>query len=246
MPRISKIRSQTLQYFKNNFIGIETEDDARALHYARNDGQLSSISYVDVVRGKFKKVSEAQSALHQLGAGNADNTKWVSKNGKQEYVFRYEKGSDSFLMDTSPLNQGTFNFVPTSRNPQGHKKADIYPWILWGNSEDDTRYTPKERNDLFKEALKDGLLDAIIGFDKPKRGGGGDDSWVGNGKTIKYIGGSGKDTVSYERSGTAVTANLKKGFGYDGHARDDKLVSIENLTGSRYSDIFVGDKKVMN
>jgi hypothetical protein len=65
-------------------------------------------------------------------------------------------------------------------------------------------------------------------------------------------GGAGTDTASYAHSGAGVTINLaglpghggllgSAGFGSGGDAQGDVLVSIENLTGSAYGDVFYGN-----
>ena len=61
-------------------------------------------------------------------------------------------------------------------------------------------------------------------------------------------GGAGTDTASYAHSGAGVTINLaglpgfggNAGFGVGGDAHGDVLVSIENVTGSNYGDVFYG------
>ncbi len=54
-------------------------------------------------------------------------------------------------------------------------------------------------------------------------------------------GGEGRDTASYSDSQSAVRVNLKEGRGYVGDANGDKLISIENLIGSAFSDTLKGD-----
>ncbi|MEM7238117.1 MAG: matrixin family metalloprotease [Pseudomonadota bacterium] len=59
----------------------------------------------------------------------------------------------------------------------------------------------------------------------------GDDTFFGNG---------GSDTVSYARAAAAVGARLDGGANF-GDAGGDRLVSIENLVGSRFNDVLVGN-----
>ncbi|MGR9257716.1 M10 family metallopeptidase C-terminal domain-containing protein [Rhizobium leguminosarum] len=53
---------------------------------------------------------------------------------------------------------------------------------------------------------------------------------------------SGNDTASYSDATQAVTANLADSSTNTGDAAGDKYFSIENLTGSDYSDTLVGDR----
>jgi Ca2+-binding RTX toxin-like protein len=54
-------------------------------------------------------------------------------------------------------------------------------------------------------------------------------------------GGSGSDTAVYMDSVTGVIADLGLGEGFTGTAEGDIYISIENLTGSLYGDVLVGD-----
>ena len=54
-------------------------------------------------------------------------------------------------------------------------------------------------------------------------------------------GGDGVDTASYATSGLGVTVSLALGIGIGGEAQGDRLINIENLTGSKYDDTLAGD-----
>lgn len=72
-------------------------------------------------------------------------------------------------------------------------------------------------------------------------GGGGDDLIVANQVANRLDGGLGSDTVSYETAAAAVTVFMgTSGFAFGG-AAGDRLVSIENITGSKYNDVISGD-----
>jgi Ca2+-binding RTX toxin-like protein len=61
--------------------------------------------------------------------------------------------------------------------------------------------------------------------------GGGNDT---------LIGGSGSDTASYQRAVSAVTVHLAANTALEG-SRSDYLIDIENLIGSSFNDLLVGD-----
>jgi serralysin len=76
--------------------------------------------------------------------------------------------------------------------------------------------------------------DTILGL-------GGDDH-INGGEGADHIdGGAGEDTAYYHFSKTGVTVSLLNGAGIGGEAEGDTLVNVENLIGSEYDDILVGN-----
>ncbi|GAA4018580.1 beta strand repeat-containing protein [Actimicrobium antarcticum] len=57
-----------------------------------------------------------------------------------------------------------------------------------------------------------------------------------------FDGGAGLDTVSYARSTAAVYVNLEAPLYFGGYAAGDTFLSIENLTGSGFTDTLIGDR----
>ena len=72
-------------------------------------------------------------------------------------------------------------------------------------------------------------------------GRGGDDVLEGGAGADRLLGGVGMDTASYSGSDEAVTVYLWKGTGEGGHAEDDVIMDVENVLGSGYRDVLVGD-----
>jgi Ca2+-binding RTX toxin-like protein len=75
-------------------------------------------------------------------------------------------------------------------------------------------------------------------------GSDGNDTLEGMGGADSLVGGSGTDTASYAHASTAVTASLTTGLSgvsNSGDAAGDTYSSIENLLGSAYADLLVGD-----
>jgi Ca2+-binding RTX toxin-like protein len=72
----------------------------------------------------------------------------------------------------------------------------------------------------------------------------GDDTLTGGANGFGgdwLIGGYGIDTASYEHSPQGVRVSLLDDTAFFGHAEGDELDEIENLTGSAYADLLVGD-----
>ena len=100
-------------------------------------------------------------------------------------------------------------------------------------------------NDILNGDLSDNQLFGGDGADVLD-GDGGDDLLDGGsgGSELAFeflIGGDGSDTVTYENSTAAVAVNLSTGFAQGGDADFDLLFSIENLIGSAYGDILIGE-----
>jgi len=86
---------------------------------------------------------------------------------------------------------------------------------------------------LFGDALADVLS-----------GGNGNDILTGGTGADTLLGGAGSDTASYATSAAAINVNLTTGAATGGDAQGDTFTSIENLTGSDFSDGLVGDGNV--
>ncbi len=77
--------------------------------------------------------------------------------------------------------------------------------------------------------------DTLMGMD-------GDDTLVGGAGADDLDGGAGlNDTADYSASNAGVTIDLVAGTGQGGHAEGDTLSGIENIVGSRFDDVIVGN-----
>ena len=129
---------------------------------------------------------------------------------------------------------------------------------LSGGGNDDRLYGGEDNDTLSGGRGRDKLYG---GKDNDTLNGGGDGDWLyggeggdrlsGGGGADRLDGGVGEDTADYSTSDAGVTVDLggpkTKTGGYvyitasGGHAEGDTLTNIENLTGSRHSDILTGD-----
>jgi Ca2+-binding RTX toxin-like protein len=77
--------------------------------------------------------------------------------------------------------------------------------------------------------------------DDTLNGSNGNDVLEGGAGNNSYTGGVGTDTVRYNNATGGVTANLTSGFASsNGFGGFDVLVTIENLIGSSFNDVFTG------
>ncbi len=95
--------------------------------------------------------------------------------------------------------------------------------------------------DILNGTDGDEVLKGLNGDDKLFANGGNDILIGGEGRDT-LNGGEGIDTASYAEATTGVAADLGAGKGTYGEAIGDKLVDIENLTGSSHDDALYGDR----
>lgn len=69
----------------------------------------------------------------------------------------------------------------------------------------------------------------------------GDDMMYGSEGEDSFDGGAGSDTVNYTDSDEAVNVDLTTGTGSGGHAEGDTYTGVENIIGSTFNDILIGD-----
>ena len=101
---------------------------------------------------------------------------------------------------------------------------------LTGLDGDDT-LTGGQGHDILNGGDGDDIIDAGDGTDEIEGGAGAD--------TID--GGEGWDYASYGDSDAAVTVSLAEGRGQGGHAEGDTLTNIEEIRGSDFDDVLIGD-----
>ena len=97
---------------------------------------------------------------------------------------------------------------------------------------------------LYQDVLTgDGNANELFGYEgnDTLQGNGGDDVLEGGMGADQLHGGSGADTASYRSSYAAVKVNLQAGTLEGGHAAGDVLTGIENIAGSDFHDVLVGD-----
>ncbi|MBB3134049.1 serralysin [Rhizobium pisi] len=139
----------------------------------------------------------------------------------------YESGSSAAPgTPTTPTNPGT----PTTPTNPGTPTTPTQP----GTPTTPTVYTGTNGNDIMPHTGQSN------GGNETFKGLAGNDVLKGGAGADVLDGGYGNDTASYEGSSSGVNVNLATGAASGGHATGDKIVSIENLTGSSYDDVLTG------
>ena len=168
--------------------------------------------------------------------GIEGNDTFMGSDGNDE--MHGSDGDDTVNYSSSP-KAVTVNLMKGS-GKGGYAQGDSYVSIenVKGSQYKDTIFGDNKKN----------VLDGGHGDDY-LAGGGGDDELIGGvgndilegGIGADFLdGGSDNDTASYANAASAVIADLIRGGVY-GEALGDTYKSIENLTGSAYSDGLYGD-----
>ncbi len=121
------------------------------------------------------------------------------------------------------LNEGDFIFANGPTTPTPVPPVPVPP------SPGNNVINGDEGNNVLRGTA---ASDTINGF-------GGDDIIFGSQGGDTIDGGAGRDTISYTHSATGVTVGLYRGLGYGG-AMGDTYKNIENIRGSKFSDVLVG------
>ena len=90
-------------------------------------------------------------ASHNL-LGSKDNVVYISPDGHKEAVYNGKTGE----LVTDPTNMGSYNYYDYRKAPMSHFIFDTLPWILWGNSPEDTSLM-SQRIFAFIEDFKYGI-----------------------------------------------------------------------------------------
>ena len=113
---------------------------------------------------------------------------------------------------------------------------------------EDTIITGTEGNDTLTGTSEDNQI-AGLGGDDTLIGAGGNDLLIGGAGRDVLDGGEGIDTADYSASGAKVIISLTTfgfrpyGVGFGGDARGDKLYDIENVVGSAFNDVLIGNSE---
>jgi hypothetical protein len=105
-----------------------------------------------IIRSILRHTNEV--CIHQQNGASA-NRVFVSEDGHKEAVY----GEDGKLVQDG-INDGSYNYYHPSEEPLRHFSFDISPWIMWGNSREDST-TVKSRIYAYMGDLEGGVRGAL-------------------------------------------------------------------------------------
>ena len=95
-------------------------------------------------------------------------------------------------------------------------------------------------DDTYTGSAGNDIINALAG-DDTLNGGAGNDTLIGGAGRDVLNGGAGIDTADYSTADASVRASLTTPSGNLGDAIGDSFIDIENLNGSEFDDVLVGD-----
>ena len=111
---------------------IRKIEEIKTKHYSRNKNNPIFPSVFD--SDYFEEWDNGVSAnCHQFTSEDKNNVKYVSADGIYEAIY----DNNGYLV-TDPRDVGTYNFASPIDEPIKHVIVDVLPWIVWGNSRDDS------------------------------------------------------------------------------------------------------------
>jgi Ca2+-binding RTX toxin-like protein len=203
----------------------------------RNLENIIGSGFNDVLIGNSLNNRILGLAGNDLLVGNAGNDYFDGGDGIDTVSYRRDPGLVKVNLEQNQAKDGfdgndqifnIENVVGSAFNDEiiGDANANI---IHAGDGDDVVN--ARDGNDIiFGEAGKDTIF-----------GENGDDFLVGGTDADILNGGSGNDTASYFTSATPVSVSLTTGTGWAGDAKGDQLIGIENLEGSEFEDLLIGD-----
>jgi Ca2+-binding RTX toxin-like protein len=176
---------------------------------------------------------------HDTLHGTADHDE-IYGYGGDDTIYGHEGLDTIFGGDNNDwLYGGSGNDVLLGDNGNDHLYGERDNDWLYGGANDDWLYGGEGTDHLFGGVDNDFLFGGV-GADYLYGENGND--WLTGGQGADSLdGGTGSDWAAYEDSDATVFVSLATGRGFGGTAEHDTLTNIENLSGSRFGDLLVGN-----
>lgn len=234
--------------------GNPTDDDLDNVYeveVSASDGSLTDTQNISVTVYDLSTINGTGSADTLTGTSAADIINGLGGNdnisgGDGNDLIEGGTGNDT-------INGGNGIDTVSYANASGVVSVNIGSNFASGADGDDTisnveNVIGSAYADNISGTAGSNVLRGGSGNDQFFAGGGGDQIFGedGNDSILGYAGndlidgGSGTDAIDYWSIGSSVTVNLMTGIA-SGGAGNDTLVSIENLFGTSYGDVFIGN-----
>lgn len=178
-----------------------------------------------------------------------DTVAYAIENSEVANLFEID-GSNVIVKEGAVLDfetQETYNIV-ISATDQGGLSVQNNFTIQLTDVIEDTIITGTEADDNLTGTSEDDQIEGLGGNDT-LIGAGGNDLLIGGAGRDIIDGGDGVDTADYSSSQSKVVISLSTfgfrpyGVGFGGDATGDKLYDIENLVGSAFNDVLIGNNE---
>jgi Ca2+-binding RTX toxin-like protein len=195
---------------------------------------LDGSSFDDILLGDNKANVIGGNLYHDLASGNDQ----LYGRGGNDQLFGYD-GNDTLIggAGADALDGGTGTNTASYATAVSGVVADL----------DDNEFaTGDAKGDTFisiQNLTGSRFADTLYGDHGDNRlsGGAGNDILVGEAGADRLDGGAGVDTVAYDASGSGVRADLLNPATNTGDAKGDSYILVENLDGSSFDDVLLGD-----
>ena len=199
--------------------------------------------------------------LSSLGVAASGQSVWRLRNTSnvaETVVFQSTSNGNGSFGPVTYVIPAHSDLLVTSTNPNTHKlyfngaqidvkssgnQAFTYATALETAIDGNDTLSGGNGNDTIRGWGGDDTLNGDAGNDSLD-GGTGNDKLAGGAGADYLNGGDGIDTADYSTSSAGVDVNLERGTGLGGDAQGDILVNIENLIGSNFNDVLVGNAQV--
>lgn len=178
-----------------------------------------------------------------------DTVTYTIENSEVSDLFEVE-GNRILVKEGAQLDfetQNTFDLTVSATDQGGLTVQNSFTIQLTDVLEDAT-ITGTSGNDTLTGSSSDDRIDGLGGNDT-LLGNAGNDVLIGGAGGDILNGGDGNDTADYSGSQSKVIIFLSNtwwrpyGVGFGGDANGDKLIDIENVIGSNFNDVLIGDSQ---
>ncbi|GGA31610.1 hypothetical protein [Okeania sp. KiyG1] len=193
----------------------------------------------DVLIGNEKDNRIEGLAGNDIMIGNSGDDTLDGGNDNDTTSYRRDPDAVNVNLEQNQANDG-FGGTDQILNTENVIGSDFNDTVT-GDQKDNIIHSGTG-NDIIEARDGEDIIFGEEGKDHIK-GEDGNDFIVGGKNADKLDGGNDNDTASYFTSESRVHVSLQQGKGWAGDSKKDTLKNIENLEGSEYEDLLIGDKQ---